>query len=351
MIDPPVGRPVVQSVVAVTSAGGHQQPETTYLPGQLPVVIGRPVLPLHTSPSQRRAVPMDSDESPRPSQRDFDPWMWIACPLMLVPLILLFAMEADSWPAVDTATETPWLPPSLCSLDGTKYVSYLPEVTRRQLEASDEQLVPTVQRADQQPAGTLPPHAACPASVRSAAPLSFVLPEAMQGWPALGSNVSLVIYHGGDDIFTLSGLVLRDAAGRVLLMHSSPTVLAAEDPDPRYAARSTSAAAGERRRVQATARRLQSSRPGRELKGGGGGGGHGHHSHGGRGGYTTSAHRPATSLPRYSFAPATRTAYGMHTRRAVAAGTAVFIVHHGGCVSARAHPVGLRCHASAAPPP
>ena len=254
--------------------------------------------------------------------------MWVWGPLMFVPLILLFAAEVDSWPAVDTATETPWLPPSLCTLDGgRRYVShYSLSPRRRQLLEAASAGVPSVLRADQEPAGSpRSPAAACPEGVDGPSALSFVLPEGMQGWPSLGSNVSLVIYHGEDSSFTLGALTLRDATGRWLLEQPSPTQLPAEAAPPE------TRPATSRRRLLHT-----HHRPGRELKGGGGGGGHGHRG-GGHGGYTT-AHRASTALPRYSLAPGTRTrtSYGMHARRAVATGTAVaIIVHHGnGCARA-----------------
>lgn len=305
MLDPPIGRPVVAATPDAEQQRWHQC--GSYIPG--PVAIGRPVLPLPATRSPGRLQPRTpgNDESPPPSERPFDPWMWVWGPLLLVPLIILFASEVESWPAVDTATETPWLPPSLCALDDTRtYVSYLPPAARRKVHSPAGTDVPSVQRADQEPAGTVrASNGACPSGVNGPSTLSLAMPAGMQGWPALGSNVSLVVYHGEDRTVTLGSLTLRDASGGVLLDQPTPTTLPAE-----------------------TAHRLDARRPGRELKGGGGGGRHGRR--GGHGGYTTSIHRPSTALPRYSSAGTTRTAYGMHARRAVATGTAVAILIHPG---------------------
>ena len=344
------------------------------------VAVGHPVLParpmrlLHTAQQRQPTAFHDDDEDLPLSQRAFDPWMWILCPLMLVPLLLLFAAEAASWPALDTATETPWLPPSLCSLGDGRFVSYMPPSNS---PSSDRSTAHTdgvdtrgVLPADQA-RGPIPPDPACPSDVHDPRALSFVLPESMQGWPSLGSNVSLVVYHGEGFSCTLRGVNLRDADGRLLLSAEEvllpPSTEQFQGRPMRGLAlilQMTPGAHGETEAsrslhghdngnssfISGTSRNNSSDmgsgtssspykllrrgrqlnaprRPGRALKGGGGGG-HGHR--GGGGGYTTSVHRPATALPRYSYAPSSATAYGRHTRHAVAVGTAVFVAHHGG---------------------
>ena len=341
MIDPPVGKPILvgslagdNRPLACQTSAMESMPSTESMPGPLPVTIaigveitssGPPPLPhvggVTRSVGHSSAVALvpswhSHDESlRRRSEEAYDPWMWVVCPCLLVPFMLLFASVMASWPAVDTATETPWLPPSLCSLGDGRFVSARVARGGSSADAADSAAA----------------RVTCPPGVHSPSALSFELPEGMQGWPSLDSNLSLVVYHGEYDAVTLTGISLHDARGRLLLEVPSVELEAFTDAIADQGISSSSSSGGgggggghpTGRQLLAGARR-----PGRELKGGGGGG-HGH-SHGhGAGGRTTSAHRPATALPRYSYAPSTRTRYGAHTRRAVAAGTAVFVVHHG----------------------
>ena len=240
----------------------------------------------------------------------------------MVAFLLYCAAKVESFPATDTATETPWIAPSVCKSGPNKFITFD--------DAADQSrmLGETVAVDDRQQ---------CPPGVKSASVEEFVLPHNMQGWPTgTDAEVSLVVYH--DDLDEVSLTVeLSDASGRTLLEGKDITFAAVvadqslddddgndddgdDDDDHHHHGRGMY-------------ERAHGRTPGRVLKGGGGGGGHGHSAR--RGGHgvhhaASGGKRPATSLPRYSSTPSRPTRYGRHWRGAVTAGVVVFSVHHSG---------------------
>ncbi|KAL1530595.1 hypothetical protein AB1Y20_001495 [Prymnesium parvum] len=236
--------------------------------------------------------------------------------LVLAVLLFLNLLWLSAFRRVPT--ETPWLEPSLCSVGDAEYNRFVSFIPPSQNGADGRRLLgPQMQPA---------PGYGCPADIVRSTPQDFVIPLGV-GWPAVGANVSLVIYRGDLDSVH-AGFSLRDARG-TLLLQDAVSVGPSATPREQWEDPSSEDAAPSAYAWQPASRQLlfassdDRQRPGarRLLKGGLSNMAH-VQGVGGAPLLSTSAARP------WGGAAVRPTAYGMTARHVVMAGAVVVIMHH-----------------------